>query len=52
LDLTINYYDLAHGKRKNPPREELLARFTPEQQSAIEEKATHWNQFKYLKMRH
>ena len=32
LDLTINYYDLAHGRRKNPPRPELVARFTPEEQ--------------------
>ena len=30
LDLTLNYYDLAHGKRKNPPCEELLQQFTPE----------------------
>ena len=52
LDLTINYYDLAHGKRKNPPRDELLNRFTEEEQAALEEKASHWNQYKYLKMRH
>ena len=32
LDLRINYYDLAHGKRKNPPRPELLAAFTEEEQ--------------------
>jgi hypothetical protein len=25
LDLKLNYYDLAHGRRKNPPREQLLA---------------------------
>lgn len=25
LDLRINYYDLAHGKRKNPIRPELLS---------------------------
>jgi hypothetical protein len=24
LDLTLNYYDLEHGKRKKPPREELV----------------------------
>ena len=31
LDLAINYYELAHNRRKNPPREELLAQFTPEE---------------------
>jgi hypothetical protein len=52
LDLTINYYELAHNRRKNPPREELLHRFTEEEQQALAEKATHWNQYRYLKMRH
>lgn len=52
LDLMINYYELNHNKRKNPPREELLAKFTEEEQSALAEKVTHWNQYKYLKMRH
>lgn len=52
LDLTLNYYDLAHGKRKNPPREELLQQFTPEEQLQLEEDSKHLNQFKYLKMRH
>ena len=52
LDLTINYYELAHNRRKNPPREELLRRFTEEEQQALAEKATHWNQYRYLKMRH
>lgn len=52
LDLTLNYYDLAHGKRKNPPREELLQQFTPEEQLQLEEESRHLNQFKYLKMRH
>ena len=32
LDLRINYYDLAHGKRKNPIRPELLKLFTEEEQ--------------------
>jgi hypothetical protein len=52
LDLTINYYELAHNRRKNPPRDELLNKFTPEEQAALEERASHWNQYKYLKMRH
>lgn len=52
LDLQINYYDLAHGKRKNPPRDTLLAQFTPEQQQSAQDEVTHWNQYYYLKMRH
>ena len=52
LDLTINYYELAHNRRKNPPRDELLNKFTPEEQATLEERASHWNQYKYLKMRH
>ena len=52
LDLQINYYDLAHGKRKNPPRDTLLAQFTPEQPQAAQDEIAHWNQYYYLKMRH
>ena len=52
LDLTINYYELAHNRRKNPPREELINKFSQEEQNALAERATHWNQYKYLKMRH
>ena len=52
LDLTLNYYDLAHNKRKNPPREELLQQFTPEEQLQLQEEASSLNQYKYLKMRH
>lgn len=43
LDLTINYYDLAHNKRKNPPRDTLLIKFTPEQQEALRQTAESWN---------
>ena len=52
LDLLLNYYDLAHGKRKNPPRDELLKRFSPEEQLELKEESTHLNQFTYLKLRH
>ena len=52
LDLKINYYDLAHNKRKNPPRDELLNAFTPEEQEELRQAADKWNQFHYLKMRH
>ena len=52
LDLIINFYDLAHGKRKNPPRETLLKLFTEEEQDQLKEASTHLNQFLYLKKRH
>jgi hypothetical protein len=52
LDLELNYYDLAHGKRTKPPREELIVRFTEEEQSKLRESAQKLNQFKYLKKRH
>lgn len=52
LDLLLNYYDLAHEKRKNPPREELLKRFSSEEQLELKEESTHLNQFAYLKLRH
>ena len=52
LDLCINFYDLAHGKRKNPPRSELIKKFSKEQQEKLQERITHWNQYAYLKRRH
>lgn len=52
LDLTINLYELAHGKRTKPPRSELLKKFTESDIEKLRERASHWNQFKYLKMRH
>ena len=52
LDLSINLYELLHGRRKNPPREQLLTKFTEEEQSKMRERVSHWNQYHYLKMRH
>lgn len=52
LDLTLNYYDLKIGKRINQPREELLKRFSAEEQEQLKEKANHLNQYQYLKKRH
>lgn len=51
-DLIINFYDLAHNKRKNPPREELLQRFTEEEQERFQAKAEKLTQHHYLKLRH
>lgn len=52
LELKINYYELLHNKRINPPREQLVRKFTEEEQKEFQEKVTHWNQFFYLKQRH
>ena len=52
IDLIINFYELDKGKRKNPPRAELLDAFSEEEQAHLKEKATHLNQFQYLKLRH
>lgn len=52
LELLLNYYDLFHGKRDKPPREELLKRFSPEQTSALEQEARNLKQYNYLKLRH
>lgn len=52
LEIAINFYEFAHGKRKEPPRATLLATFTQDEIDALEAKAKKWNQFKYLKQRH
>ena len=52
LELQINYYDLAHDKRKNPPREELLQRFSDEERTQLRDRAQQWTQRKYLPQRH
>lgn len=52
IELMINLYELAHGRREKPPRDQLLSKFTEEEQEAMREKVSHWNQYRYLKMRH
>ena len=52
LDFLTAQYDLNHGKRTKPIRSELTKRFTEEEIATMQEKVTHWNQYKYLKMRH
>ena len=42
LELAINYYDLAHNKRKNPPRDTLLIKFTDEEKEELREQASKW----------
>lgn len=52
IELTINYYELAHNRRINPPRESLLNKFSEDQLLSIQNKAATLTQFKYLKLRH
>lgn len=52
LELMINFYDLAHNRRDNPPREQLIRKFSPEEQDQLRERAEKWTNFLYLKKRH
>lgn len=52
IELILNFYELWSGKRKNPPRDQLINRFTEEEQIKLNEKALRLTQYKYLKMRH
>ena len=51
-ELLINFFEVERGKRDKPPREELLQRFSENEQNVLRAKATQLNQFKYLKLRH
>ena len=52
LEMSIHFYEFAHGKRKEPPRAALIRRFTEAEVDAARAIAEKWNQFKYLKQRH
>lgn len=52
LELAIHFYEFAHGRRKEPPRESLQKLFGEAQLEEIRESVTKWNQYKYLKQRH
>ena len=52
IELELNYYELFCGRRKLPPREGLISKFTEEEQRILNEKAIHLTQYKYLKLRH
>ena len=52
LEMTIQFYELNHGRRKEPPRTALLNRFTESEIEAAQQTASKWNQFHYLKQRH
>ena len=52
IELTLNFYELEHGKRTKDPRKELLDVFTEEDRAKIRQRALNINQFHYLKLRH
>lgn len=52
IELQIHFYEFAHGRRKEPPREALQKRFNELELIKAQETAAKWNQFKYLKQRH
>lgn len=52
IELMLNFYELVNGKRKLPPREKLLEKFTEEEARALNEKALRLSQYKYLKLKH
>lgn len=51
-ELVINFYELEHGKRKNPIRESLLSAFTQEELDSLREQSTHLNSYQYLCKKH
>lgn len=52
LELTCAYYDLAHGRRKEPPREILMTRLGEQAAQECATTAAHLPQWRYLKLRH
>ena len=52
IELTLNFYELEHGKRTKDPRKELLDVFSEEDRAKIRQRALNINQFHYLKLRH
>jgi hypothetical protein len=43
LELAIHFYEFAHGRRKEPPRESLQKLFGEAQLEEIRESVTKWN---------
>ena len=52
IELQLNFYEFSHGRRKEPPRDQLVNRFTQEEIAKAQQIVLEWNQFKYLKQRH
>lgn len=52
IDLEICFYEERIGKRKKPPRETLLKKFSSEEVERIRARSQKLNQYTYLKKRH
>ena len=52
IDYMIEQWELDHGKRTKEIRQSLVKQFNEEEIHRMRETITHWNQYKYLKMRH
>ena len=51
-ELLIGFYDLSTHKRSTPIREALLRRFTSDELTYFQEKASHLSNLQYLRQRH
>lgn len=52
VELSIGFYDRAHGKRKTDLPECLTRKFSPEELFDLEERALSWTNSQYLKKKH
>ena len=52
IELTLNFYELEHGKREKEPRAELINSFSEAEREKLRSRALNINQFHYLKLRH
>ena len=52
IELALNFYELAHGRREKPPREQLTKHFTDSEIESIRAMSAKWSQYAYLKQRH
>ena len=52
LEMSIHFYEFAHGKRKEGPRAALTKRFSEAEINTARAVSEKWNQYKYLKQRH
>lgn len=52
VELSIGFYDRAHGKRKTDLPERLTRKFSPEELLDLEERALSWTNGQYLKKKH
>lgn len=52
VELSIGFYDKAHGKRKTDLPERLTRKFSPEELFNLEERALSWTNGQYLKKKH